>query len=88
MRKLIVGMSRATHGKYVHVATPFDEERLLVVRHDELDLDHDIMCSGLGEGLDLDNMCSEHVAEDDDWGVYYSQMGKRGYAFKHGICIL
>ena len=49
MRKLIVGMSRATHGKYVHVATPFDEERLLAVRHEELDLDHD-MCSGLGDG--------------------------------------
>ena len=50
MRKLIVGMSRAMHGKYVHVATPFDEERQLAVRHDELDLDHDIMCSGLGDG--------------------------------------
>ena len=50
MRKLIVGMSRARHGKYVHVATPFDEERLLAVRHEELGLDHDIMCSGLGEG--------------------------------------
>ena len=71
MRERIVGMSRATHGTYVHVATPFDEERLLAVRHEELDLDHDIMCSGLGEGLDLDNMCSEHVVEDDDWGVYY-----------------
>ena len=69
MRKLIVGMSRATHGKYVHVATTFDEERLLAVRHDELDLDHDIMCRGLG--LDLDNICSEHVLEDDDGGVYY-----------------
>ena len=40
----------------MHVATPFDEERLLVVRHEE---------------LDLDNMCIEHVVEDDDWGVYY-----------------
>ena len=50
MRELIVGMGRAAHGKHVHVATPFDEERLLVVRHEELDLDHDIMCSGLGEG--------------------------------------
>ena len=46
MRKLIVGMSRATHGKHVHVATPFDEERLLAVRHEELDLDFDN--SGLG----------------------------------------
>ena len=26
---------------------------------------------GWGMGLDLDNMCSEHVVEDDDWGVYY-----------------
>ena len=69
MRKLIVGMSRATHGKYVHVATTFDEERLLAVRNDELDLDHDIMCSEVG--LEVDNICSEHVLEDDDWGVYY-----------------
>ena len=53
----------------MHVATTFDEEQLLAVRHDELDLDHDIMCSGLG--LDLDNICIEHVLEDDDWGVYY-----------------
>ena len=29
MRKLIVGMSRATHGKYVHVATGIDEKRML-----------------------------------------------------------
>ena len=29
MRKLIVGMSRATHGQYVHVATPVDEKRML-----------------------------------------------------------
>ena len=31
MRKLIVGMSRATHGKYVHVATGLDEKKLLAV---------------------------------------------------------
>ena len=78
MRTLIVGMSRATHGKYVHVATPFDEERLLVVRHEELDLDHDIMCSGLGKGLDLDNMCSEHVVGDDDWGRVLLKNGEEG----------
>ena len=29
MRKLIVGMSRATHGKYVHVATGIYEKRML-----------------------------------------------------------
>ena len=29
MRKLIVGMSRATHGQFVHVATGIDEKRLL-----------------------------------------------------------
>ena len=29
MRKLIVGMSRATHGQYVHVATGIDEKRML-----------------------------------------------------------
>ena len=29
MRKLIVGMSRATHGQYVHVSTPGDENRML-----------------------------------------------------------
>ncbi len=29
MRKLIVGMSRATHGQYVHVATGVDEKRML-----------------------------------------------------------
>ena len=29
MRKLIVGMSRATHGQYVRVATPVDEKRML-----------------------------------------------------------
>ena len=28
MRKLIVGMSRATHGQYVHVATCADEKRV------------------------------------------------------------
>ena len=48
LRELIVGMSRATRGTYVHVATPFDEERLLVVRHEVLDLDFDN--SGLGGG--------------------------------------
>ena len=29
MRKLIVGMSRVTHGKYVHVATVRDEKQML-----------------------------------------------------------
>ena len=29
MRKLVVGMSRATHGQYVHVATRADEKRML-----------------------------------------------------------
>ncbi len=29
MRKLILGMSRTTHGKYVHVATGLDEKKLL-----------------------------------------------------------
>ena len=29
MRKHIVGMSRATHGQFVHVATGIDEKRLL-----------------------------------------------------------
>ena len=29
MRKLIAGMSRATHGQYVHVATCIDEKRML-----------------------------------------------------------
>ena len=50
LRKLIVGVNRATRGTYVHVATPFDEERLLAVRQEELDFDYDIMCSGLGRG--------------------------------------
>ena len=31
MRELIVGMSRATHGQFVHVPTGIDEKRLLVL---------------------------------------------------------
>ena len=68
MRKLIVGMSRATHGKYVHVATGLDEKKLLAVRSEaaaqqaisdavEVDEPDDIMAYS-GE------IC---VDEEEDW---------------------
>ena len=68
MRKLLVGTSRATHGKYVHVATGLDEKKLLAVRSEaaaqqaisdamEVDEPDDIMAYS-GE------IC---VDEEEDW---------------------
>ena len=62
MRKLIVGMSRATHGRYVHVATGLDEKKLLALEKarpviPDADEPDDIMAF-TGDF---------HIDEEDDW---------------------
>jgi hypothetical protein len=52
MRKLIVGMSRATHGQYVHVATGIDEKRML----------------GLSKPSSLAQAITEATREEDEPG--------------------
>ena len=61
MRKLIVGMSRATHGQFVHVATGIDEKRLLGLSKTsalptQVDEPEDMMAGG-----------SYCVDEEEDW---------------------
>ena len=62
MRKLIVGLSRATHGKHVHVATPADEQQLMaacaVPTREKL------------EGADDDVAPSAYAADEDLWDLY------------------
>ena len=60
MRKLIVGMSRATHGQYVRVATPADEQQLLAA----------CGVQPVVEDINNDIPLSEYVANEDHWGVY------------------
>ena len=57
MRKLIVGLSRATHGQYVHVATPADEQQLMAA------------CA-VPEGIDDDVAPSAYAADEDLWDLY------------------
>ena len=64
MRKLIVGMSRATHGQYVHVATCTDEKRMLGLSK-PTQANTEVMCVD-----ELDDMMtggSHCVDEEEDW---------------------
>ena len=67
MRKLIVGMSRTTHGQYVHVATGLDEKKLLAIETarptipDASDEPDDVMAFN-GDF---------HIDEEEDWEELY-----------------
>ena len=69
MRKLIVGMSRATHGKYVHVATGMDEKRMLGLAKPPSSLAQAITEATLEEDEPEDVMagCDYCADEEDDW---------------------
>ncbi|MDP7069440.1 MAG: hypothetical protein QF815_02835, partial [Candidatus Peribacteraceae bacterium] len=69
MRKLIVGMSRATHGKYVHVATVRDEKQMLSM--DSLSLPahaNTEAVSSLQDRMgDTSDGLADAIDEEDEW---------------------
>ena len=67
MRKLIVGMSRATHGQYVHVATPADEQQLLAACGVQTVV---ALRAEIRDDVDNGVPPSEYAANEDHWGVY------------------
>ena len=67
MRKLIVGMSRATHGQYVHVATPADEQQLLAACGVQTVV---ALRAEIRDDVDNGVPPSEYAANEDHWDVY------------------
>ena len=69
MRKLIVGMSRVTHGKYVHVATVRDEKQMLSM--DSLSLPahaNTEAVSSLQDRMgDTSDGLADAIDEEDEW---------------------
>ena len=66
MRKLIVGMSRATHGKFVHVATILDEKKLMKnSKPKDASLAADIEAAN--EPADLMSGGTYCIDEEEDW---------------------
>ena len=67
MRKLIVGMSRATHGQYVHVATCADEKRMLGLAKPTAAAQSTEPDWASGPMEDMMTGSSQRVDEEEDW---------------------